>query len=298
MLLLLALCDPSHAGDPPPAESEAEETSEAQPESSSDPGPEAQAAFERAEAAFADGSYGDAARLFEQADQLAPHASVIFNAAVAWDHAGDSPRAASAYKRALEREGLSRDQAAQSEKRLSELSARLVYVHLAKPLGVTVSVAHVRNEVIPARFFLEPGEYEVLLEDGDKRRTDTIKVVRGRQSRFEFEPLKDNAPPPPPPPPPDVKDSVPSKTQETLGWVLLGAGVVGAGVATYFGTQALDAQDKAMRENTSSGGLGSTQETHDLAERLQLQTNIAWGGAGLLGATGVVLLLTSPTIEF
>lgn len=277
--------------------------SEVSPTTVADSAPEASQAqliFEKAERAFADGSFVDAARLFEQADRLAPHPSVTFNAAVAWDHAGDSPRAASAYRRAGEREGLSEAQRVQTAERLQELSTRLVDVHFVKPRGTAASVGHVRRQQIPTRFFLEPGEYEVLLEDRQARRTETINVRLNESPRFQFAPVRKPQAPQEPPTPPaaPIEEEPPSAAQETMGWVLLGAGVVASGVAGYLGTQALSAQDDARQESQDAGGLGSTQSTHDRAKRLELQTNIAWGGAGALGATGLILLLTAPTIQF
>lgn len=252
----------------------------------------AAAAFSRAEEAFAQGNYGDAARAFDLADRLLPHASVIFNAAVAWDHAGDSPRAATNYKRAIDREGLSEAQAAQARKRLVELGERLVYVHITQPLGTNVSVAHVQNETIPTRFFLEPGNYELTLEEGPLRRVEQLAVAPGKSAQFELDPLlappsqRGAAPPTPREP------TNPNAAQEVSGWVLLGVGVVAAGAAVYMGQEAVVARDEYFKSGRQD------RDSYNRAFNLRLGSNVATAGAGVVGATGLVLLLTAPTIRF
>jgi hypothetical protein len=76
-----------------------------------------------------------------------------------------------------------------------------------------------------------------------------------------------------------------------MGWVGVGVGVVAAGMAVYLGTQALAAQDAYLAERSST-------ELRSRAVDAQFRTNVAWAGAGLAGGLGVVLLLTSPTVEF
>lgn len=258
---------------------------------------EAQRLFAEAEAAFEAGDYEQAARLFEQANRHAPHPSVLFNAAVSWDYAKRFDRAATDYSLALQDDGLSADQSEESERRLDALGERLGYVQIAKPVGGLVSVAHIEREPIPARFYLEPGAYQATLETPDgQNTTTTISVEAGQTLKVTLNtvavppPEPQVAPPPPPPPPPPPKEA-PSSAQRTAGWISIGVGVAAAGVAIYLGTEALNAQDRFLNDTTNRG-------LRNEATQRQTQTNIAWGGAGLAGGLGLVLVLTAPPVEF
>ncbi len=260
--------------------------------------------FEAAEAAFAAQDYDRAARLFERANDKAPHASVAYNAAVSWDYAKQRARAADAYQLALTLEGLDPSQVTVAEQRLAELGLQLGYVHIAKPVGGLATVGRIERQPIPLRFYQEPGAYAVELETADGATTSTqIVVIGGQTLRVELN-LVERPPPTStvqpstaalqvgakaPPPAPDV---VPSSTREVLGWVSIGVGVAAAGVAGYLGYQVLRNKEAYLK-----GGRRDV-DRYDDHRALQAGTNVAWAASGVTGALGVVLLLTSPTFEF
>lgn len=262
---------------------------------------EAQRLFAEAEQAFSSEQFAEAARLFEQADTHSPHASVIYNAAVSWDQAGQLARAADRYLDALSRgSGLDERQALDAESRLSALRGQLGFVQITKPVGGMVSVAHKQRTPLPARFYLMPGDYSVLLETSSGGTSETpMTASAGETLRLELasppEPstLQPNAPLPPLPPAEQQHTS--ASTQRVLGWVGVALGVAAGGVAIYLGTQALAEQ---QRYQDAANSPRSRNDALEKAERLQLGTNVAWGGSALLGGTGLVLLLTSPSIEF
>lgn len=254
----------------------------------------AAALFVRAERAFTHQQYEKAARLFEDADAKAPHPSVLYNAAVSWDYAGRPARAADAYRRALQREGLTEEQADDAEKRLEILSTELGFVDVAKPIGALASVAHVVRAPIPARFYLDPGSYDVLVQDPSGAQiTERIVVTRGQTLRVEIDPVHDHPPPPltaaPPIAPPQEVDD---HTQEIFGWVTLGLGVLAAGTAVYCGVRALDERDTFYASGLTDSG------ARDSSAQYRLGSNVAWAGSGVFGAVGLALVLTSPTIHF
>lgn len=265
---------------------------------------EAQRLFDEAEAAFGAKAYRRAAELFEEANRHSSHPSVLFNAAVSWDHAGELARAANDYRAALEVEGLSAAQTEESERRLAALSERIGYVHIAKPVGGLVSVAHIEREPIPARFYLGPGDYEVVLESTDgSRSTTSIEVEAGQTLKVALDEPQKPPPPPSPAEPEPVRreappEPPPSPTQETLGWVGLGIGVVAAGVSAYLGTQALAARDTYQERIDEGAPRASRASARRDAVDAQMRTNVGWVGAGVATSVGVVLLLTSPTFEF
>lgn len=266
---------------------------------------QAQAAnlFSAAEAAFSSQDYERAARLFERADQKAPHASVLFNAAVSWDYAGNRPAAADTYKSALQRPGLSPSQARQAEQRLEELAKLLGFVQIAKPIGGLATVGHVQRQNIPVEFYEEPGSYKVQLEtSGGAITTTDIEVRAGQMLRVELnpvvtplvveKPLPAVSEQPKPPPVVDERQfESATSAQEIIGWAAIGLGVVGAGFATYWGLETERQQDRYL-----NGRRTASEREKGLA--LRTRTNVTWVASGLLAGTGLTLVLTSPRFEF
>ena len=80
--------------------------------------------------------------------------------------------------------------------------------------------------------------------------------------------------------------------QKTWGWVSVGASVALSGAAIFLGVRALSARDRYTASNNTN------TDAYNEASDLRLATNLLWGGATVAGATGLVLLLTAPTVEF
>jgi hypothetical protein len=154
----VALPAPAHAGDPAPP---------------TDP----LAAFLEGEKAFEHGDYLDAARAFEAAYRASPHPDVLWNAARAWDHAGEPARAANLYARYLEEApagARDRDSAIQDLARLSAKLGRLDVV--ATGLGdVGVDDQPLRG----ARLYVTPGAHVVRGRAGDRAVVKTVTVAAG-----------------------------------------------------------------------------------------------------------------------
>lgn len=269
---------------------------------------EAQAAnlFALAESAFAARDYERAAHLFLRADAKAPHASVMYNAAVSWDYAGKRAPAADSYQTALERDGLTPQQQAQAERRLDELGKYLGLVHVAKPVGGIASVERMQRRTIPFQFFQEPGSYRVELETAEGAKTTTdITVLPGQTLRLELNPVESEKslaiPIPsqtrpvstqPAAPPALPRDETPSSTQEVIGWVGVGIGIIAASAATYWGLQVLEKRDAFLASGQTDAELRS--DGLDLRTR----SNIGWVSSAVTGAAGLTLVLTSPTFRF
>jgi hypothetical protein len=278
-------------------------TSEQEPEE------ESQAAnlFALAESAFSSRDYERAAHLFLRADEKAPHASVMYNAAVSWDYAGKRAQAADCYQTALERAGLTPRQQAQSEQRIDELGKYLGLVHVAKPVGGLASIDRIQQRVIPFQFFQEPGSYHVELEtvEGAKTATD-ITVLPGQTLRLELNPVESTitaspviVPKPDPeqstpfkPVPELPRDESPSSAQEVIGWIGIGLGVVAAGASIYWGVQTEKKKDDYLASGKRDADL------YNDGRELRTRTNIGWVSSAVVGATGLTLVLTSPTVRF
>lgn len=247
--------------------------------------------FRTASAAFARGEYRAAAIGFEEANRRVPHAATLYNAALAWSAAGEKARVADTLRAALGAPGLTPEKEGEIRVRLGSLEAELARVNVDGPPGARVWLAHVQGGLLPALIYVAPGDHEVTIERADgTRHVKRITLAAGQEQAIAFEtprapgPLQ---PPPPPSPPPPVE--APGRSQRILGWVGLGAGACAFGAGVALGVSALDARDQF-----EGSGLLDV-EAHDRAALLRTWTNVVWIGAGVLGAAGVVVLVTAPS---
>jgi hypothetical protein len=241
-----------------------------------------------ARAAYAKGDYDRAAELFDQANRLAPFAELRYNAALAWDQAGEKARAADAYEGAVRRGGLDDERARESGARLAELKRELCYVRVERPVRATVSVAHVQKAPVPVELHLPSGTHELTFELPDGRvEKKTIEARAGEALSVGVsfaEPNQLATRERPESPQPTVKDESGTSTR-TWGFVLVGTGVVLGGVSTYLGFKTLDEQktfdDSGYRD----------VDAHDRGVTYRTWTNVALAGAVVAAGTGVTLLL-------
>ncbi len=259
----------------------------------------AAAADQEARAAFAEGEFKRAAERFEEANRLAPHAQLRYNAALAWQKAGANARAADGYEAALQQGGLDEQRAGKARTVLAALKQNLGYVKIPGPLGGTLSVAHLKRAPIPTQFHLTPGTHELSVERADgSGASKTIQVRAGEVLNVEVEAGAATLGPTRPPTgrdTPPTKDTpekpAASPSQATWGWIALGSGVVLGGAAAYFGTQTLSASDDYEASNFTDA------DARDRGTRNRLITNIALGGAVVAVGVGSYLLLTSGSSE-
>jgi hypothetical protein len=249
--------------------------------------------FRSASAAFSRGEHRAAAIGFEEANRRVPHAATLFNAAVAWSAAGEKARSAGALRAALEAPGLTPAKERDIRARLRPLEAELARAQVEGPPGARVWLAHVQGGPLPALIYVAPGEHDVAVErpDGD-RQVKRVTLTAGQMETITFEaPRAPDPAPTAPPPSSSPPDEAPGRTPRVLGWVGLGTGAAAFGAGVVLGVNALSARD----EFEASGRLDV--EAHDRAASLRMWTNVVWVGAGVLGAAGVVLLVTAPSGE-
>jgi hypothetical protein len=260
----------------------------------------AQQRFRDARQAYQDGRYSAAASLFEAADRLAPHPSTRFNAATAWEQAGETARAATGYDAALSM-NLPDEERTEAQQRLSILKKALARVRIQQPLGALITVDHIQRAPVPTVFYLRPGTYTLAIEYRGTNSSSTARVFPGKDHDLKLNLPGSEAPAtapttrppfmrPVPPAPPSNSDE--GATQKTWGWVGVGASVALSGAAIALGVRALAARDEFVASGKTS------RQARSEASDLRLATNLLWGGATVAGATGLVLLLTAPQVEF
>lgn len=250
--------------------------------------------FRSASAAFSRGEYRAAAIGFEEASRRVPHAATLYNAALAWSAAGEKARTAGTLRAALGAPGLTPEKEGQVRARLTPLEAELARVRVEGPPGARVWLGHVQGGPLPALIHVAPGDREVVVERVDgAREVKRVTLVAGQEQAVVFEAPRASEPPPGPPPSPlpPPPDEAPGRSQRILGWVGVAGGACAFGVGVALGVTALSARDAFE----ASGRLDV--QAHDRAASLRTWTNVVWAGAGVLGATGVVLLVTAPSGE-
>ena len=253
--------------------------------------------FTEGKRAFNAEQFSSAAVLFEQAHQISPHPSVLYNVAVSWYYAKDLERAATTFHAALSQDGLSERQRLDGEAQLESLRASLGVVQLRQPVGAFVSVGHVKKKPIPATLFLKPGQQTLRVDASDGATTE-VQVTTQAGKTISLKAAIPNLTPISHWPPQlraldfNVEASSAVPTQEYLGWAALGLGLVGVGGWFFL---RLDLERDAEAYNASTDRLRS--EFRDLRDR-EVRSNVLLGTSSGVGLVGAGLLLSSPRIRF
>lgn len=211
--------------------------------------------------AFEAGDYLLAAGLFEAANRLAPHPDVLWNAARAWDRAGETTRAANLYDRYLREApagARDRDSALQA---VSRLAARLGRIEVVSP-GVS-DVAVDEQPLSSAHVYVTPGAHVIRGRAGGEPRTKTVTVAAGEAlsvalvaeaiaptpapASRSLPPITATAPAPTPPPP-----WLPGWRRVAVG-AGLGATTISAGLLVWSGVDTVAARATFTRERTPQG---------------------------------------------
>jgi hypothetical protein len=260
-------------------------------------------AFQRGAEAYRKNDFPTAARLFERAFAEAPRAAAMYNAGLAWESAAEPARAADAYAVAVARGELSPAQNADTQSRLKALMRSLGRVEIVGPPGTSVSVAHVENKTLPAVVHLSAGTHPLRVMHADGTTVvKSVTLVAGATAMLAIERPPPKVEPPVPskplppastgtktPPPVLDRETKPTPILTYAGFSAIGVGAVLGGAALVTGVNALSARD----EFNDSGF--TNRDAHDRADSLRTTTNVLLVAAGVVGAAGVVLVLTAPS---
>lgn len=281
----------------------------------------AQALFEEARGLVKAGKAAEACPKFEESERLDAGPGTEFNLADCYERAG---RTASAWAefalvadslRALgqhDRERLARDRAGALEPKLSRLTVNVAPAVRVAGLEIKRDGEVVRDAQWGSGVPLDPGPHVVAASaPGKQPWQQTVDVEgQGKTVTLEVPPLVDQpaapipaapaaAPSPASPPPaaPSTEDSSAGGlgTGRILALVVGGVGVVGLGVGTYFGTQAISNHNNY----TSLCPAGrctseSAVQTHDTAASDATISTVAIAAGAAAVAGGVVIWLLSP----
>ena len=266
-------------------------------------------------------SFADACPKLEESERIDPAVGTLLYLGECYERVGKTASAWATFREAAslatnsnqaDRARVAGSRAQDLEPKLSRLSIELA-PEVARIAGVTVKRGAQRLEpsLYGTPLPVDPGEYRIEVSaPGYETWSTPIKVEGGGASASVRVPglVKGSeeaavpavtpapsgaatAPPSTVPPPAQPEPGL--TTRQTLGIVIGGVGVVGLGLGTYFGVQAIsknsDAESFCKADNLcSSQGISLT----DKARKDATASNIAFAAGGALVALGVVVFVT------
>jgi tetratricopeptide (TPR) repeat protein len=259
---------------------------------------EARAAYSAGEKAYNQGDYSAAYLEFKKAYELIPTIHAQYWMAMCQSQGPEKSEAFDGLTAVLaspDKDKLGQEKVSAATARLEELKKMPATVAITSmPAGAEVSVdGTAQPGVTPTTISLTPGTHKVAVAARGYEPFEAEVVAKPGQrleQNAELKKLPELAlPPPEPAPKPETPAPAPApkKAEKNLlpAYITLGAAVVGAGVGTAFGVQALSAKSDFDKHPTNGNA--------DKAERDALIADMAFGVALTLGVTGIVLLTTA-----
>lgn len=243
--------------------------------------------------AFDRGDFQIAAVAFEAALAKAPHGRTAMSAALAWESAGDAPRAADLFARAISLDGLSPDESKEATRKLAAYEVRLGTIDVDGE-GVA-SIAHVEGRKLPFVVHVTPGRWPITFVGGDGVPVEASTEISAGQRARVAPPARPKAAPPPPasnaaPATPSIPPSEgdPGAVQRGFGYTTVAL----AGGATI-ACAVLGGLTLSTRADYEASGFTDV-DLHDRGTALRTWTNVSLGAAAGLSVLGTILLVTAP----
>lgn len=193
--------------------------------------------FARAERAFADEDYPEALRLFRTAFEMVPNEAVRFNIAVCFERLGRFREAGLEYEAAAKSASLAADVRARAKTEAERVRARLGTVSIGgEPAGASVRVDGVELCNLPCRIELDPGRREIVVAAGVATDRAVVEIARGATSEVTLRAT--------------IAQPPPARGPGVLTWTGGGLGVVGTGVAIYFGLRTRSLHEEYLANPT------------------------------------------------
>ena len=251
---------------------------------------EAKKQFVAGTKAFSNGKFAEAATAFEAAAALKPNAVALYTAALAWEQASQSERAADDYGRAIELPGgnLTAQQESTAKERLAALEKVLGTLAVTGPDGSKVQLDQFTETTVPVRLHGTGGTHSLAVKlPGKPPEKREVLLDGGQTQKLDLAPAPvvvhhDETPAPP-------KEVVVEKSVshfspiKAIGFTAIGVGATSAIAALILGISAQDAGDAYKR--------APTHDAYVHANALADWCTGAWITAGVMVAAGVTLVL-------
>jgi hypothetical protein len=248
--------------------------------------------FQAGAQAYARNDFRAAAAAFDDAYRMAPRGAAAYNAGLSWERAGEAPRAAQDYSKALVSSDLGAAERADATGRLKALEGRVGRLRIVVPDDAQVSVDETDATELATHLYVAPGRHAVRVQLGNGRtesRSVTIGPGETAEARFAS-PEVDNQPARPEAPPAAEHPTPSPKTEpdRTMVFVTLGGALVMSVAAIAFYEHGLSVRNQFAQQDTDAS-------LRNQAEAFRALTWVSWGLAGVLAGTGAVLWLTAPS---
>jgi hypothetical protein len=246
------------------------------------------AAFRRGVTQAQEGNYTGARDSFYEAYKLFPHPSILLNLGIARAHTGQWVEAEQDLVHFLADDGgAGPDELASARAELAQTRSHLGSFRLrVSPDGARAMLDTHPIALIPGQFIdvrTTRGTHDLALEaDGYAPLERSIAVASERAPNLDVTLVPRGA----------VQGVPAAEGQRTLGWFLLGGGVIAAGVGVFAG---LEAESLAHGYNTPNSGSYQDPSTKSRGLVFRTSADVAFVGALGLGAAGAYFLLTKPS---
>jgi hypothetical protein len=245
--------------------------------------------------AFSSGKFSDAAVAFEAAAALKPNAVALYTAALAWEQASQTERAADDYGRAVDLAGggLLPTQASTARDRLAALEKVLGTLVVTGPDGYKVQLDQFSESPTPVRLHGTGGTHSLAVRAPGKQPEKRDMMLEGGQmQKLDVSPtattvaVKPDDTAPPPTTSNEVVVEKPVSHMSALKAV--GFTAIGVGGASILGAILLgiSAQDAGDAYNAAPSHAGYVH-----ANALASWTTGVWIGAAVFVAAGITLVL-------
>jgi hypothetical protein len=290
--------------------------------------------YDEAKRLLASGHYAEACPKLEQSQKLDPGLGTQFHLADCWQHVGRTASAWALFREVVSnaraagqagRERVARERADALEPFLSKLAIAPGVASTIAGLVIHRDGTEVPREAWGSPVPVDPGTHEVRATAPSKQAWQSSVEVEGQGKVVTIDvplladaatggtpaPVPPSQPAPVPPPPSTarrdvgVTSAMPASeqpvlqnrggTQRAVGWVLVGAGLVGVGVGVYFGARWMQDHEAAGLHcpggACDSIGIASNDDADSQARYV-----LASAGGGLAALIlGTVLVATAPS---
>lgn len=258
------------------------------------------------------GRYAEACQKFAESYRLDPAAGTLLNLAVCHEKEGKLASAWGEFKQALsdatkadrpDREELAAEHIAAIEPELPFLTIEVAKEARVPGLEVVRNGSPLQTGAWGTELPVDPGTVEIIVRaPGYVTHTKKLNIERKQHLSVTIEPLEKAKPPPPPV---AIVPALPPETgwttSRTLGFALIGVGIVGLGAGSYFGVRAADDKSKSddhcpLLDGERRCNAAGSEKMND-AQRNAWISNIGIGVGVASVAVGTYLFITGARAE-
>jgi hypothetical protein len=270
----------------------------------------AESLFQEAHKLADAGNYKEACPKFLASQKAGPAVGTLLNLAACYEKLGMTASAWARYREAqtaaqragrADREKTARDRAQKLEPKLPKLTIRATDA----PIDVKRDDVPVDEGAFGTAMPIDPGSHTITARaPGKKTWTKTITISDGEKQTLEIPPLADDDKKKDASPPPDDSSAKTNtnpnegsggSSLRTVSYVVMGAGVVGIGVGSYFGLQTFSKWGEAQKHCAASACDATGVSLANDAKSSGTISTISFVAGGALIVAGGVIFALAPS---